>query len=101
MDNVELCLLTSTRHHQQLAEFQAASQADTVAAEPEVDAGAATQQATEHPVRRDIIKQRKKRPNKVAAKDSEESDEAIAGSDSEEEFRVSKTPAKKKGKKNN
>ena len=60
MDNVELCLLTSTRHHQQLAEFQAASQADTVAAEPEVDAGAATQQATEHPVRRDIIKQRKK-----------------------------------------
>ena len=37
----------------------------------------------------------------MAAKDSDESDEAIAGSDSEEEFRVSKTPAKKKGKKNN
>jgi len=101
MDNVELCLLTTTRHHQQLAEFQAASQADPAAAGPEVAAGAATQQAAEHPVEEGPYKAKKKRPKKVAAKESEESDEAIAGSDSEEEFRVPKAPpAKKKGKKN-
>merc|ERR1712034_111205 len=91
MDNVQLCLLTTTRHHQQLAEFQAASQADP-AAEPEVDAGAATQQASEHPVEEGPYKAKKKRSKKAAAKESEESDDAIVGSDSEEEFRVPKPP---------
>ena len=60
MDNVELCLLTTTRHHQQLADFQAASQADPAAAGPEVDAGAATQQATVNTVEEGPYKAKKR-----------------------------------------
>jgi len=90
MDNVQLCLLTTTRHHHQLAEFQAASQAETAEqAEGESELG-----VEEGP-------SKAKRAKKASSKDTEEPEEMFdeLDGDAEEEFRKPKPPAKKKGKK--
>jgi len=91
MDNVQLLLLSTARHHEQLAEFEAASQADPGAAQDQVVefAPAAHQAAEEGPYKA------KKRPNKNKNESLD-----LEGSDSEEDFKVPEPPAKKKGKKN-
>ena len=96
MDNVELCLLTTTRHHEQLAEFEAASQADP--AQQVVGPGDASQPATQHAAEEGPYKA-KKRPKK-SKNESLELEDAIEDGESEEEFRVPNPPSKKKGKKN-
>jgi len=90
MDNVQLTLLSHTRHHEQLAEFEAASQADPGAAPEQVEEPVvAANHAVEGPY------QAKKR-NKKSKNDSFDNEE----SDSEEEqFKIPKPPVKKKGKK--
>jgi len=90
MDNVQLTLLSHTRHHEQLAEFEAASQADPGAVQEQVEEPVvATNHAVEGPY------QAKKR-SKKSKNDSFELEE----SDSEEEqFKIPKPPVKKKGKK--
>ena len=60
-----------------MAEFQAASQADPAADEPDVDAGAATQQASKHPVEEAPYKANKKRPKKKVT--AVKSDDEVIG----------------------
>jgi len=93
MDNVQLTLLSHTRHHEQLAEFEAASQADPGSVQERVEEPVvSTNHAVEGPY------QAKKR-NKKSKNDSFDED-ALEGSDSEEEqFKIPKRPVKKKGKK--
>jgi len=93
MDNVQLSLLSNMRHHEQLAEFQAASQAETAEMNAEVvdNVLASSQPGPAGP-------SKPKKAKKTAPKEPEESEEMFDESD-EEEFRKPDIPAKKKGKK--
>ena len=93
---MELCLLTTTRHHEQLAEFEAASQADP--AQQAVGPGDAAQPVTQPAAEEGPYKAKKKRPKK-SKNESLELEDAIEDGESEEEFRVPNPPYKKKGKK--
>ena len=99
MDNVQLKFLSGNRHHEELAEFQAASQSDSVdqhhqlVAAPLPSSSSTTVTIEEGPYKA------KKRPKKVALSDSDENDMSFGGSDSDNEFKVPKATVKKKSKK--
>jgi len=94
MDNVRLKLLSSMRHHEQLADFQAASQAESAEMVAGVEIGG---------VDPDVVREegptRAKRPKKAAKKKKNEAELESDDEESEEEFRKPKVPAKKGKKK--
>jgi len=95
MDNVRLKLLSSMRHHEQLADFQAASQAESAEMVAGVEIGG---------VDPDVVREegptRAKRPKKATKKKKKAEWESDDDDDeSEEEFRKPKVPPKKGKKK--
>jgi len=96
MDNVQLKFLSANRHHEELAEFQAASQSesvDNIVPSPQPSTSSKAAAVEEGPYKA------KKRPKKVALSDSDENDLSFGGSDSDNEFKVPKATVKRKGKK--
>ena len=96
MDNVQLSLLSNVRHHQQLAEFQAASQAETT----EINGGGVNTVVVAEPELGPAGPIKAKKAKKTATKEAEEPEEMFDESD-KDEFRKPHVPAKKKGKKKN
>merc|ERR1712142_705893 len=93
MDNVQLTLLSRTRHHEQLAEFEAASQADPADVVEQIN----QQVDAEHGATEDGPHKAKKRSKKTTEQtnDLEYADESESEDD---QFKIPKPPIRKKGK---